>query len=222
MTDALVVLPSSLPDIATAHLPALYERAKQALDVCTRIDECQGWTDKMAALASYAKQADDPTLHNFATRIQVRAVKRAGELLSEFDGRGRPRKNNEGDHGISQDAAARAAGLSPHQQLQATRVANVPAEEFEAAVESDAPPTVTALAEMGKTTRPKDNTPPKFSEATHILGVLHELTLFCNEHDSTLVARAVLAHEVAPVRATAATVTTWLAAFLNQLPEASC
>jgi hypothetical protein len=110
--------------------------------------------------------------------------------------------------------------MSPDQITQAVRVANVAAEDFELAIESDTPPTVTALAEIGTHARPK--APEKFSEATHVLGVLHELTMFCNEHDPALVARAVLAHEVAPVRATAATVTTWLAAFLNQLPEASC
>jgi hypothetical protein len=42
-------------------------------------------------------------------------------------------------------------GLSEHQRKTALRVANVPGEEFERAVESDQPPTVTALAERGKT-----------------------------------------------------------------------
>jgi hypothetical protein len=222
--NALSVRPSALPDIGSAALPANYERAKAVLAICTQIDECKDWADKAAALASYAKQADDPTLRNYATRISARAVRRCGELLQQFQTGpqgGRPKGNTTGGHGVSQRAAADAAGISPHQELQAVRVANVPVDDFELLVESDAPPTVTALAEIGTHTRPKD-APTKFSEATHILGVLHELTMFCNEHDSALVARAILAHEVAPVRATAATVTTWLAAFLNQLPEASC
>ena len=41
-------------------------------------------------------------------------------------------------------AAAQETGLSPHQQKQATRVANIPEEEFEEAVESDTLPNVTA------------------------------------------------------------------------------
>jgi hypothetical protein len=46
--------------------------------------------------------------------------------------------------------AAERAGISEHQRKQAVRVANVPREQFDAAVESETPPTVTALAEMGK------------------------------------------------------------------------
>jgi hypothetical protein len=37
--------------------------------------------------------------------------------------------------------------------MQAVRVANVPAEKFEAAIEQPKPATVTALAEMGKQVR---------------------------------------------------------------------
>ena len=46
---------------------------------------------------------------------------------------------------------ASKAGMSERQRKTALRVANIPKEEFEQAVESDNPPTVTALAERGKT-----------------------------------------------------------------------
>jgi hypothetical protein len=60
------------------------------------------------------------------------------ELMKQFDGRGRPEENKEGTRpNYSQAHAARDAGLSAHQQKTAVRVANVPAEQFEAAVESD-------------------------------------------------------------------------------------
>lgn len=42
---------------------------------------------------------------------------------------------------------AAEAGLSEHQAKTAVRVANVPADEFEKAIESDSPPTVTRLAD---------------------------------------------------------------------------
>ena len=45
---------------------------------------------------------------------------------------------------------AERACISKHQQVQAIRVANVPAASFERQVESPKPPTVTALAEQGK------------------------------------------------------------------------
>lgn len=47
---------------------------------------------RLSALASYAKQADDDTLRKQADRIQARAVRRCGELLKQFDGKGGPLK----------------------------------------------------------------------------------------------------------------------------------
>jgi hypothetical protein len=61
---------------------------------------------------------------------------------------------------ISQAEAGRKAGLSPDQIKQAIRVANIPADKFESLVESDNPPTVTQLAEMGKV-RAKTKSEPK-------------------------------------------------------------
>ena len=77
--------------------------------------------------------------------MRNRALLRGGELRKQFGARGDHRKT-EGDHGSSQREMARAAGMSEHQQLQAVRVANVPDDAFQAAVEGDKPPTVTALA----------------------------------------------------------------------------
>ena len=47
---------------ANARFPATYESAKAALANCVRLDECKDWADKAAALASYAKQANDEEL----------------------------------------------------------------------------------------------------------------------------------------------------------------
>ncbi len=162
-------LPANLPNIASAKLPAVYENAKTALTECSRIDECADWSDKAAALASYAKQAGDSSLHKMAIRIQARAIERCGELLKAYDGRGGDRSKTEGAHGSApptQREAAAAAGLSEHQQLQAVRVANVPREEFEQQVESDDPPTVTELAEQGKKLRPAPATSPSKGPAS--------------------------------------------------------
>ena len=163
---------SALPiPVGDVPLPATYERAKDALARCEAIDECKDWIDKSLALASYAKQAKDETLHKLATRISARATRRAGELLQTFQSPGgRPSKTTAGTvESFSQRKAAEAAGLSERQELTAVRVANVPAEEFEALVESDDPPTITNLAERGTATRlsvhfssasPEHYTPP--------------------------------------------------------------
>jgi hypothetical protein len=75
---------AELPNIADARLPATYESAKRALAECSRIDECQDWADKAAAVASYARQARDETLFSLATRIKARALDRCGELLRQI------------------------------------------------------------------------------------------------------------------------------------------
>lgn len=163
-----------------ARLPQSYEAAKNALSNCASIDECQDWADKAAALASYAKQANDDELMKMAVRIRDRAIRRAGELLKQIDGRGGDRSKTEGDHGsaITQRQAAANAGLSEHQQLQAVRVANVPADDFENQVESQNPPTITKLAEQGKKTAPppkpvldlQGRDPDEFNSAMHYVG----------------------------------------------------
>ena len=74
----MTVLPAT-PSIANAQLPERYEAAKQALAECDHIDECKDWADKAAALGSYARQADDDTLHKTAIPIQTRAMRGAAE-----------------------------------------------------------------------------------------------------------------------------------------------
>lgn len=166
---------------ASAKLPASYENAKTALSTCVSIDECQTWADKAAALASYAKQAEDDELMKMATRIRDRAIRRAGELLKQIEPqKGGDRKSSEyqsvGAHTlISREEAAREAGMSKHQQVQAVRVANIPEEDFNRQVESDNPPTVTALAQQGKkpTPRPvidlKGRDPGEFNRSLHFV-----------------------------------------------------
>ena len=163
---------------ANARLPQTYESAKVALANCANVDECKDWADKAAALASYAKQAEDGDLMKMATRIRDRAIRRAGELLKQVDGQGaRTDKLSEGANTkFTQNEAAREAGMSKHQQVTAVRVASVPAEEFERQVESDNPPTITALAEQGKKSAPKPlldlhgRDPDEFNRAMHYVG----------------------------------------------------
>lgn len=145
-------------EAAAASLPATYQAAKCALADCAKLDECQDWADKAAALASYAKQANDDELMKMATRIRDRAIRRAGELLKQIEpGQGaRDGKRVDGaDTPLTRTEAAREAGMSERQQITAIRVASVPAAEFERQVESATPPTVTALAEQGKKPAPR-------------------------------------------------------------------
>lgn len=172
---------SALPAIpaANARLPQSYESAKTALSNCVSIDECQTWADKAAALASYAKQANDDELMKMATRIRDRAIRRAGELLKQIEpGQGARdgKRADATDTPLTRTEAARQAGMSERQQVTAIRVANVPAPDFERQVESANPPTVTALAEQGKKPAQKPvldlqgRDPAEFNRAMHFVG----------------------------------------------------
>ena len=220
MTEQSMIpqLPAGI-STANASLPATYQSAKTALTDCAEIDECKNWSDKAMALAAYARMADDDELQNMCRRIQSRAVRRCGELLKQHSAPGRRTdiQPSEVDHGRSQHEAARAAGMSEHQELTAVRVANIPEDEFEEAVESDNPPTVTALAQQGKASRAKDEplskswTPPDgFKEATGFLNTLRDFAAACQDHKAEAVANGVMPQEIAGARANASTIRTWL------------
>jgi hypothetical protein len=168
---------SQLPDIATAQLPASYAEACHALEVCAQVDECKDWADRAAALASYAKQAGDEQLFAYARRIQGRAYQRCGELLQQFEpGKTGPKPELQ-DGAVPQltrTDAAKDAGLSERQRKTALRVAAIPEEEFERRIESDHPPTVTELAELGTQHQPpklNGRSEAEFQQATHLLGM---------------------------------------------------
>jgi hypothetical protein len=196
-----------------ARLPASYEAAKQALANCEQIDECVTWADKAAALASYAKQAKDDELMKRSTRIRDRAIRRAGELLKQIEpqdkGGDRKSDHGEGDHTvISRADAARQAGMSKHQQVQAVRVANVPAEEFERQVESENPPTVTKLAEQGKQPAPtpkpvidlKGRDPGEFNRSLHFVAEFEDYAKAISKFDLAIILPGLSPDEAARVR----------------------
>jgi len=170
-------LPANLPDIGSADLPATYEAAKNALAKCDSLDECKDWSDKAQALASYAAQAKDDTLERMARRIRARAIRRSGELLSQFDARGKDSPKSMGTHTFSsQRHAAEQAGLSKHQKDTAVRVASVSAEDFDAMVEGESVATITALAERGKRSLVdlKGVDPKVYANCTQFVGLLRQ------------------------------------------------
>jgi hypothetical protein len=219
-STAVVRRHAALPNIANAELPVAYANAKTALAKCNRLDECKEWANKAMALASYAKQADDDSLQRMALRIKARAIRRCGELLKTFKAPGgRPSKTRAGaGPSLSQREAAKGAGMSKRQEKQAVRVANVPAPVFDAVVESERPPTVGALAEMGTTpANPPRDAPPGFALATHAIGRLKDLAIFCGEHPPDFIAAAIYDYEAAKVKDHALTIETWLAEFVRHL-----
>ena len=206
-------LPETI-NVGAARLPAAYENAKVALSNCASLDECRDWANKAEALASYAKQADDDSLRIMADRIQARAVRRCGELLKQYDARGGDRSKNDATVSFGRHAAGREAGMSERQITTAVRVANVPEPEFNRRVESEAPPTVTRLAEMGTRKAPEG-----FKQATHLIGTVRRFAEFCKTNNPTEVANGVMTSEAAELRALVGTIDGWLDRFVVNLSE---
>ncbi len=204
-----------MPAISNAPLPVLYEKAKQALAECTRIYECQTWAKKAEAMASYARQANDDSLRKMADRIQARAIRRCGELLKQIE----PDKGTAGRKGIgrrepsrqSRTQVAKDAGLSEHQRKTALRVANVPEDEFEEAVQSDYPPSVTHLAEAGKK--------PGFKQATYAIGHLRRMVKFCQENSAKQTTQGLMETEYAEAKELVAEVDAWLDIFVTNIGD---
>ena len=214
-------MPADLPSIANARLPKTYETAKAALAECTQIDECKDWADKAEAMAAYARMSEDDALRKMANKVKAQAIRRCGELLKQYDGRGN-NQHKVGGRPI-QRAAASDAGMSEHQQKQAVRVASVPEEVFTAQVESDNPPTVTALAEQGKTPRPlvdlQGRDPEEYSLATSAQGHLRDFAAFAARTDPAAVARGTKPHEATAIRQHIGTLDAWLDVLAIRLEE---
>ena len=160
-------------NVSAASLPRTYEAARVALSECSQVDECKDWADKAAALASYARQADDQELERMAQRIRARAIRRAGELAKQLmQPVGRPADNVDATDNISRAEIKERSGFSDRQLTTALRVANVSEEDFEEQVESPKPPTLSALAQQG--IKPRENIidlkgrdPKEYNRALH-------------------------------------------------------
>lgn len=216
--SAVPALPSDLPSVSQAKLPATYEGAKTALAECTRIDECQDWADKAEALASYAKQAQDDELRRMADRIQARAIRRCGELLGQIRAATNRHDVSSGVAALpaGRKQAARDAGLSEHQRKTAIRVSRISDPEFEEAVEADEPATVTALADRGRlpaaprTDHLHGRSPADFRSATELLGLLHQINRTSPDIDIEAAVRGLSARETDDALSSLALAEQWI------------
>ena len=243
MTNDVILREPTAEEIQQAKLPARYEAACTAIAECDRIDDLKDLADRQAALAAYARQAKDDSLLRLAQRIQARALRRAGELLKQIPDSNRGRPRNSGDarpnfggwipgHGAPQpslegwlpgttrSAAAGAAGMTEHGKKTALRVASIAEADFEAAVESDTPPTVSALAMRGTVQRPQSPA-PELSTADAALvsqaqSLLRELAAFAAAHDPVAIARSAQ-FDADAVRGFVATLDRWLDRLVTNL-----
>jgi N6-adenosine-specific RNA methylase IME4 len=91
-----------------------YDRARQALQEAHSLDEVKEIADKAKAMASYARQANDPEMEAWVADIRFRAYERLGKLSLELDGGkgGRPTRNRSTTGTVSRRAAWKQAKIS--------------------------------------------------------------------------------------------------------------
>lgn len=207
-----------LPRVSDALLPQRYKAAKDALAECVKIDECADWANKAQALASYARQAKQDDLRKMADRIQARAIRRCGELLMEIE----PAKNQHG-RVPTRASSASMAGLSDHQRKTALRVASLPQDEFDAAVESEDPSTVTELAERGTRHKPilniGERNPVDVKIATEAQGLLERFEKFASWAQPDAAMRGSFPNERGAMFTRAIAVSLWCQSLVKQFKE---
>jgi len=154
----------------TAHLrlhegkPLLYDQMCAAIAACVEVDDVKDIRSKAIALDAYYKQAGNFEAERNATKIRLRAEHRLGELLKELT-KTEATARSPGRAGISGGARRKlspyAAALNRHgiPERDARRfqeLADVPADEFEAALEDPMVPLHAAsIINRGKPKEPK-------------------------------------------------------------------
>jgi hypothetical protein len=228
MSQQVVLRAPTAQEVAQAKLPARYEAARTAIAECDRIDELKDLADRQAALASYARQVKDDSLRLLALRIQARAERRCGELLKQIPSGSASNLVQHRRAGtvpsVTRTDAAEAAGLSPRQRKTVLRIANVPQEVFERQLESDRPPTMTQLAQLGTAARPAEQVvePAGFdpTEADETQSALRYFAEFCADHDPAMNAGAIALRDAPMLREFVLSIDAWLDRFVTNLQVA--
>jgi hypothetical protein len=161
-------------DSATNQI-TLYQQAKTILAEYKTVDEVKDFRDKALAIEVYAKQANDMELEWDAARARVRAERKCGELLAQMErGKGNQHTVAIPDNGEQQKSqyseTLDRAGISTQQSSNYQKLAAVPEEEFEKAVENPA-----AKPSTSHIIKPKETEPKRMNkDALYVWGVLRE------------------------------------------------
>jgi hypothetical protein len=114
---------------------ALYDQMCRAIDDAYTVDEVKHIRDKAIAWEVYSRQARNVEAERRACSIRLRAEKKAGQLDKQREKAkgGRPSKTPSTEKGVSTPTLA-DLGVSPKQAHDWRKLADVPDDQFEAAL----------------------------------------------------------------------------------------
>jgi hypothetical protein len=117
--------------------PARYDAMCRAIDAAYEVDEVKDIRDKAIALEAYSKQARNKEAERRAREIRLRAERKVGKLLramKKAKGAAQPGIGRAGGTRSDGPTALRDLGISKEQSSNWQKLADVPEDEFEAAL----------------------------------------------------------------------------------------
>jgi hypothetical protein len=193
-----------------------YDAMTRAIAECVAVDEIKDIRDKALAMERYAQQAMNVEAERQANEIRLRAERRFGELSVEIekDVGGRPKKNSEhGDNSLTKERVLDRAGVSQQQASRWERLAKVPQDDFEKALNGDAKPTTNGILRdhgMTKKRTAADN------GALWLWGHMRALADFCEGNAPDVIAKAIGASERKTVIDAMETAAEWFEQFTGE------
>jgi len=144
-----------------------YDKMCRAIDAVYEVDEVKDIRDKAIAFEVYARQARNTEAERRACEIRLRAERKAGALLRERE-KAKGAAGNPGGRGAtivrSDDPTAqptlRDLGISKQQSSDWQRLADVPQDQFEAALADTTRRPTTVGIIRGAAERPAASIPP--------------------------------------------------------------
>jgi hypothetical protein len=113
-----------------------YDAMVTAIQICEKVDEVKDIRDKAVALEAYAKQANNMEAERQCALIRVRAERKCGQMLRDTEKApaGRPKESVEPDDQLTTPKTLSDIGITKDQSSTWQKLANVPEDEFEAAI----------------------------------------------------------------------------------------
>ena len=117
-----------------------YDAMVTAIQICEKVDEVKDIRDKAVALEAYAKQANNMEAERQCALIRVRAERKCGQMLRDTekakgsDVAGRPDLDGRRELPANPPKTLSDMGITKDQSSTWQKLANVPEDEFEAAI----------------------------------------------------------------------------------------